>query len=80
MVKTALPSGSPRRPSSPRGTGRSGPGPSIGTLLRERRLYHRWTLSDVSRLTGISTSALSKIENDRVSLTYDNLTRISAGL
>jgi len=35
---------------------------------------------EVSRRTGYPVSTLSKIENDRVSLTYDKLARISAGL
>lgn len=56
------------------------PSKSIGSLLRERRLYHRWTLSDVSRLTGISSSALSKIENDKMSPTYQTIIQLCSGL
>ena len=53
---------------------------SFGDLLRERRSYHGWTLSDVSRLTGISTSALSKIENDLMSPTYHTIIQLCSGL
>lgn len=53
---------------------------SIGTLLRERRVHHKWTLSDVSRLTGVSKSALSKIENDLMSPTYQTIIQLCSGL
>lgn len=49
-------------------------------LLRERRLYHRWTLAEVSRLTGLSISALSKIENGRMSPTYQSIIQLAEGL
>jgi transcriptional regulator with XRE-family HTH domain len=49
-------------------------------MLKELRVKKGWTLKEVSRRTGYPVSTLSKIENDRVSLTYDKLTRISAGL
>jgi transcriptional regulator with XRE-family HTH domain len=39
-----------------------------------------WTLAEVGRRTGLATSTLSKIENDKMSLTFDKLARISAGL
>ena len=51
-----------------------------GAMLKTLRIQRGWTLKDVSRRTGYPVSTLSKIENDRVSLTYDKLTRISAGL
>jgi transcriptional regulator with XRE-family HTH domain len=53
---------------------------SIGDLLRERRAHHGWTLSDVSEKTGISTSALSKIENDLMSPTYHTIIQLCSGL
>ena len=37
-------------------------------------------MSEVSRRTGLPVSTLSKVENDKMSLTYDKLTRISEGL
>jgi transcriptional regulator with XRE-family HTH domain len=51
-----------------------------GATLKKLRIQRGWTLKEVSRRTGYPVSTLSKIENDRVSLTYDKLTRISAGL
>jgi transcriptional regulator with XRE-family HTH domain len=49
-------------------------------MLKKLRIQRGWTLKEVSSRTGYPVSTLSKIENDRVSLTYDKLTRISAGL
>ena len=51
-----------------------------GAMLKSLRIQRGWTLKEVSLRTGYPVSTLSKIENDRVSLTYDKLTRISAGL
>jgi transcriptional regulator with XRE-family HTH domain len=51
-----------------------------GAMLKKLRIQRGWTLKEVSSRTGYPVSTLSKIENDRVSLTYDKLTRISAGL
>jgi transcriptional regulator with XRE-family HTH domain len=51
-----------------------------GAMLKALRTQRGWTLSEVSKRTGFPVSTLSKMENDRVSLTYDKLTRISAGL
>ncbi|MEI9402540.1 XRE family transcriptional regulator [Mesorhizobium argentiipisi] len=54
--------------------------PEIGPLLRERRAHHGWTLADVSSMTGISASTLSKIENGVISPTYDKILQLSRGL
>jgi transcriptional regulator with XRE-family HTH domain len=51
-----------------------------GAILKKLRIQKSLTLKEVSERTGYPVSTLSKIENDRVSLTYDKLTRISAGL
>jgi transcriptional regulator with XRE-family HTH domain len=51
-----------------------------GAALRTLRMRKGWTLADVSRRTGLPVSTLSKIENGKMSLTYDKLARISAGL
>src|SRR5215472_18494297 len=51
-----------------------------GAALRALRRKNGWTLADVSRRTGLPTSTLSKIENDRMSPTFDKLARISSGL
>ena len=51
-----------------------------GSVLKRLRLANGWTLSDVSGRTGLPISTLSKIENDKMSLSYDKLARISRGL
>jgi transcriptional regulator with XRE-family HTH domain len=51
-----------------------------GAALKALRMQRGWTLADVSERTDLPVSTLSKIENDRMSLTYDKLARISAGL
>src|ERR1700753_1057782 len=51
-----------------------------GGALRALRVQRGWTLAEVSKPTDLPISTLSKIENDRVSLTYDKLARISTGL
>lgn len=51
-----------------------------GTTLKHLRIQRGWTLKEVSARTGYPVSTLSKIENDKVSLTYDKLTRMSAAL
>ena len=58
-------------------------GPAVarpGAALRALRMQRGWTLAEVSKRTDLPISTLSKIENDRVSLTYDKLARLSAGL
>lgn len=51
-----------------------------GRALKAIRLQRRWTLADVSERTGLPVSTLSKIENGKISLSYDKLARISKGL
>jgi transcriptional regulator with XRE-family HTH domain len=51
-----------------------------GAALKALRMQRGWTLAEVSERTDLPVSTLSKIENDRMSLTYDKLARISAGL
>ncbi|MGH6993783.1 MAG: helix-turn-helix domain-containing protein [Caulobacteraceae bacterium] len=51
-----------------------------GGVLKSLRLQRGWTLAEVSRRTGLPVSTLSKVENDKMSLTYDKLTRLSEGL
>ena len=67
----------PRSPEGPAGARTTA---KPGAMLKRLRIQRGWTLKEVSRRTGYPVSTLSKIENDRVSLTYDKLTRISAGL
>jgi transcriptional regulator with XRE-family HTH domain len=63
----------------------SPPSPAVsvakpGAALKALRRQHGWTLAEVSRRTGLTTSTLSKIENDKMSLTFDKLARLSSGL
>jgi transcriptional regulator with XRE-family HTH domain len=51
-----------------------------GAILKSLRLQKGWKLSDVAAKTGFSVSALSKIENDRIALSYDKIARLSKGL
>jgi transcriptional regulator with XRE-family HTH domain len=49
-------------------------------MLKALRGKYGWTLAEVSRRTGFTTSTLSKMENDKTSLTFEKLVRLSAGL
>jgi len=54
--------------------------PTIGSLLRALRARNEWTLKEMSQRCGIPLSTLSKVENDRLTLTYDKLLQISQRL
>lgn len=62
----------------------SGHGVSVdkkpGLFLRELRTSNGWTLAELSERTGIPVSTLSKVETGKMSLSYDKLVRLSAGL
>jgi transcriptional regulator with XRE-family HTH domain len=47
--------------------------PTLGSLLRGLRQRHGWTLKQMSERTDIPVSTLSKVEHDRLTLTYDKL-------
>lgn len=47
--------------------------PTLGALLRGLRAREGWTLKEMSAKSGIPVSTLSKIEHDRLTLTYDKL-------
>jgi transcriptional regulator with XRE-family HTH domain len=47
--------------------------PTLGKLLRGFRTHKGWTLKEMSDQSGIPVSTLSKIEHDRLTLTYDKL-------
>ena len=51
----------------------------LGANLRRLRARRGWTLADTARRTGLSVATLSKAENGRQSLTFDNLARLAAG-
>lgn len=52
----------------------------LGAALRDLRHAEGLTLADVAERTGLSVSALSKVENGQMSLTYDKLAALSSGL
>ena len=54
--------------------------PTLGKALRELRAGNGWTLKQMSESSGIPVSTLSKVEHDRLTLTYDKLLQISQRL
>lgn len=54
--------------------------PTIGGLLRALRARNDWTLKEMSEHCAIPLSTLSKVEHDRLTLTYDKLLQISQRL
>jgi transcriptional regulator with XRE-family HTH domain len=54
--------------------------PTLGTLLRALRARNGWTLKEMGLRSGIPVSTLSKVENDRLTLTYDKLLQVSQRL
>src|ERR1700745_539813 len=54
--------------------------PTLGSLLRGLRARNGWTLKEMSERTAIPVSTLSKVEHDRLTLTYDKLLQVSEGL
>src|SRR5579875_875311 len=54
--------------------------PTLGALLRNLRAREGWTLKEMSVKTGIPVSTLSKVEHDRLTLTYDRLQQLSRRL
>lgn len=54
--------------------------PSLGNILKELRKRRDWTLREMSEHSGIPVSTLSKVENDRLTLTYDKLVQLSEQL
>ncbi len=53
---------------------------TLGHLLRSLRTRNGWTLKQMSQRTSIPVSTLSKIEHDRLTLTYDKLVQLSQRL
>ena len=54
--------------------------PTLGSLLRALRARRNWTLKQMSSQTGIPVSTLSKVEHDRLTLSYDKLQQLSRRL
>jgi transcriptional regulator with XRE-family HTH domain len=53
---------------------------TIGSLLKSLRARNGWTLKEMSERCGIPLSTLSKVEHDRLTLTYDKLLQLSQRL
>jgi transcriptional regulator with XRE-family HTH domain len=54
--------------------------PTLGHILRDLRNHRGWTLKEMSEKSGIPVSTLSKVEHDRLTLTYDKLLQLSQKL
>lgn len=54
--------------------------PTLGRILKELRAHRNWTLREMSERSGIPISTLSKVENDRLTLTYDKILQLSEKL
>jgi transcriptional regulator with XRE-family HTH domain len=54
--------------------------PTLGSLLGAIRSRNGWTLKEMSERTDIPVSTLSKVEHDRLTLTYDKLLQLSQRL
>jgi len=54
--------------------------PTLGALVRALRSRNGWTLKEMSLRSGIPVSTLSKVEHDRLTLTYDKLLQLSQRL
>lgn len=54
--------------------------PTLGVVVRTLRQRNKWTLKEMSERTGIPFSTLSKVENDRLTLTYDKLLQLAERL
>lgn len=47
--------------------------PTLGSIIRKIRADRGWTLAEMSRHVDIPVSTLTKVEHDRLTLTYDKL-------
>lgn len=54
--------------------------PSLGQVIRGIRSRNGWTLKEMSAKSGIPVSTLSKVEHDRLTLSYDKLQQLSQRL
>ena len=53
---------------------------TLGAMMASLRTQNGWTLKEMSKRSGIPMSTLSKVEHDRLSLTYDKLQQVSERL
>lgn len=54
--------------------------PTLGTVMKSIRSRNGWTLKEMSAKSGIPVSTLSKVEHDRLTLSYDKLQQLSQRL
>ncbi len=54
--------------------------PTLGTVMKGIRARNGWTLKEMSAKSGIPVSTLSKVEHDRLTLSYDKLQQLSQRL
>src|ERR1700752_5479761 len=54
--------------------------PTLGRILKDLRSHRGWTLKEMSERIEIPVSTLSKVEHDRLTLTYDKLLQVSQHL
>jgi len=54
--------------------------PTLGAVMRSIRSRNGWTLKEMSAKSGIPVSTLSKVEHDRLTLSYDKLQQLSQRL
>ncbi|TKV70765.1 XRE family transcriptional regulator [Rhizobium sp. AU243] len=52
----------------------------LGSRVREIRTRNKATINDVATRSGLSKSTISKIENNQLSPTYENIIRLARGL
>jgi transcriptional regulator with XRE-family HTH domain len=62
---------------SPAAPGADQRAPRLGRRVKELRQRKSWTLEQLGRESGVSISALSKIENEQVTPAFDTLVKIS---
>ena len=53
---------------------------TLGAVMASLRARNGWTLKEMSQRCGIPVSTLSKVEHDRLSLTYDKLQQLGEKL
>ena len=53
---------------------------TLGQLVKAERQRRQWTLREMSDRVGIPLSTLSKVEQDKLSLTYDKLQQLASRL
>ncbi len=54
--------------------------PTLGAVMKGIRSRNGWTLKEMSERSGIPVSTLSKVEHDRLTLSYDKLQQLSRRL